>query len=124
MDTPLPRGGDLIRFNLETGEWKPIRPWAPAFTELRLNRDAPIALDPHDPTAIYYGSQFVHKSVNRGETWQIISGDLTANDPARRREARRDGPEEEGRRHDHGHRPESARPRRDLGRARTKATFR
>ena len=90
------RGGDLIRFNLETGEWKPIRPWAPAFTELRLNRDAPIALDPHDPTAIYYGSQFVHKSVNRGETWQIISGDLTANDPARRREARGDGPEEEG----------------------------
>ena len=90
------RGGDLIRFNLETGEWKPIRPWAPAFIELRLNRDAPIALDPHQPAAIYYGSQFVHKSVNRGETWQIISGDLTANDPARRREARRDGPEEEG----------------------------
>ena len=90
------RGGDLTRFNLETGEWKPIRPWAPAFTELRLNRDVPIALDPHQPAAIYYGSQFVHKSVNRGETWQIISGDLTANDPAERREARRDGPEEEG----------------------------
>ena len=90
------RGGDLIRFNLETGERKRIRPWAPAFVELRLSRDAPIALDPHDPAAIYYGSQFVHRSVNRGETWQIISGDLTANDPARRREAPRNGPQEEG----------------------------
>ena len=91
------RDGELIRFNLETGERKRIRPWAPAFTELRLNRDAPIALDPHNPTAIYYGSQFVHKSINRGETWQIISGDLTANDPARRREVRNaDGPDEAG----------------------------
>ena len=66
MDTLLPGRGDLIRFNLETGERKPIRPWAPAFTELRLNRDVPIALDPHEPAAIYYGSQFVHKSVKPG----------------------------------------------------------
>ena len=105
------RSGELIRFNLQTGERKPIRPWAPDFAELRFNRDAPIALDPHDPEGIYYGSQFVHKSGNRGGTWQIISGDLTANDPARRRGDRRnasdtngfganaetvDGPEDEG----------------------------
>ena len=77
--------GELIRFDSETGERKPIRPWAPDFAELRVNRDAPIALDPHDPEGIYYGSQFVHWSGNRGGTWQIISGDLTANDPARRR---------------------------------------
>ena len=106
--------GELIYFNLQTGERKPIRPWAPEFAELRFNRDAPIALDPHDPEGIYYGSQFVHKSGNRGGTWQIISGDLTADDPARRREDRRnvsdtngfaanaanagmvDGPEDEG----------------------------
>ncbi len=80
------RGGGLVRFNLETGERKNIRPWAPALTTLRFNRDVPIALDPHDPAAIFYGSQFVHRSVNRGETWQIISGDLTANDPAGRRQ--------------------------------------
>ena len=79
------RDGGLVRFNLETGERKLIRPWAPAFTNLRLNPDAPIALDPHNPAGIFYGSQFVHKSTNRGETWQIISGDLTANDPAGRR---------------------------------------
>jgi photosystem II stability/assembly factor-like uncharacterized protein len=82
------RAGDLIRFDLQTGERKRIRPWAPAFADLRINRDTPIALDPHDSEAIYFGSQFVHRSVNRGETWQIISNDLTANDPAGRREAR------------------------------------
>ena len=105
------RSGDLIRFDTQTGERKRIRPWGPDFANLRLNRDAPIALDPHDSDGIYYGSQFVHKSVNRGDTWQIISGDLTASDPARRREDRgnaptagglatdpmaEDGPEDEG----------------------------
>ena len=83
----ITRTGDLIRFDLRTGERKRIRPWAPAFADLRLNRDPPIALDPHDSEALYFGSQFVHRSVNRGETWQIISSDLTANDPAERREA-------------------------------------
>ena len=77
--------GELVRFDSETGERKPIRPWAPDFAGLRFNRDSPIALDPHDPEGIYYGSQFVHRSGNRGGTWQIISGDLTAGDPARRR---------------------------------------
>ena len=90
------RSGELIRFNLQTGERKPIRPWAPNFAELRFNREVPIALDPHDPEGIYYGSQFVHKSGNRGGTWQIISGDLTANDPARRREDRRNASDTNG----------------------------
>ncbi len=83
-------GGDLIRFDIRTGERKTIRPWAPDIAELRFNRDTPIALDPHEAQGIYLGSQFVHRSGNRGGTWQIISGDLTANDPAGRREDRRD----------------------------------
>ncbi len=83
-------GGDLVRFDIRTGERKAIRPWAPDVAELRFNRDTPIALDPHEAEGIYFGSQFVHRSGNRGGTWQIISGDLTANDPAGRREDRRD----------------------------------
>ncbi len=90
------RSGDLIRFDTQTGERKRIQPWAPDFADLRLNRDVPIALDPHEPEGIYYGSQFVHKSVNRGDSWQIISGDLTANDPSGRREDRDDAPAGDG----------------------------
>ena len=50
----------------------------------RFQRVAPMATSPHDPRAVYYGSQFVHKSLDGGETWQTISPDLTANDPTYR----------------------------------------
>ncbi|KAA3630576.1 MAG: hypothetical protein DWQ02_17900 [Bacteroidetes bacterium] len=38
-------------------------------------------MDPFDQTTIYFGSQFVHKSDDQGFTWDIISPDLTTNDP-------------------------------------------
>ncbi|MEE2669627.1 MAG: hypothetical protein VYD78_06460 [Gemmatimonadota bacterium] len=77
----MSQAGKLIRFELSTGERKQIPPWAPEASPLRFNWNAPLATDPHDPGVIYYGSQFVHKSVDRGDTWQIISADLTTNDP-------------------------------------------
>lgn len=73
--------GYLYRWNLRTGERKDIRPSAPAGVELRFNWNAAIALDPFDPAVVYYGSQFVHRSTDRGDSWEIISGDLTTNDP-------------------------------------------
>lgn len=74
--------GYLRRFNIETGELKDIRPPAPNdSTELRFNWNAAIALDPFDPSTIYFGSQFVHKSTNKGESWEIISPDLTTDNP-------------------------------------------
>ncbi len=72
--------GYVVRWNLRTGERKDIRPSAPdAKTELRFNWNAGMAVDPFDPNGIYYGSQFVHKSSDRGESWKIISPDLTTN---------------------------------------------
>ncbi|HET7710824.1 MAG TPA: hypothetical protein VFL80_02745, partial [Thermoanaerobaculia bacterium] len=55
------------------------RPSGPDGTELRFNWNAGIAVDPFDPNTLYYGSQFVHKSTNRGDAWTIISPDLTTN---------------------------------------------
>jgi photosystem II stability/assembly factor-like uncharacterized protein len=75
----MSQGGNLQRLDFRTGERKPIRPWAPEGTRLRFNWNAPIATDPYDPGTILYGSQFVHRSRNRGDTWQIISQDLTTN---------------------------------------------
>ena len=82
----MSQGGDLIRFDVRTGERKRIRPWAPDSTRLRFNWNAAIAADPYIPGGIYYGSQFVHKSVDRGGTWQIISADLTTNDPDKQKQ--------------------------------------
>ncbi len=72
--------GYIVRWDLRTGERKDIRPPAPdGATELRFNWNAGMAVDPFDPNAIYYGSQFLHKSTNRGDAWTIISPDLTTN---------------------------------------------
>ncbi|HNO89627.1 MAG TPA: hypothetical protein PKK77_01000, partial [bacterium] len=46
----------------------------------RYNWNAGFALDPFDAKTIYYGSQFLHKSTDKGDTWEIISPDLTTND--------------------------------------------
>jgi len=76
------QGGNLYRWNLDTGEQKLVMPDPPdADTELRFNWNAALAIDPFDPNTVYYGSQFVHRSHNRGHSWEIISGDMTSNDP-------------------------------------------
>ncbi len=78
----MSQGGFLFTWNLDNGEQRVIRPSPPApDVELRFNWDAPLAIDPFDPATIYYGSQFVHKSSDRGLSWSIISPDLTSNDP-------------------------------------------
>jgi photosystem II stability/assembly factor-like uncharacterized protein len=74
----MSQGGNLARYDAETGANVFIRPTAPDLkTRLRFNWNAAFALDPLDKTTIYYGSQFVHKSVDKGMNWEIISPDLT-----------------------------------------------
>ena len=83
----MSQGGNLMRFDLETSGAEGIRPPAPdADTELRFNWNAGIAVDPFDPTVVYYGSQFLHRTGDRGETWEIISPDLTTDDPEKQRQ--------------------------------------
>ena len=44
----------------------------------RFQRVSPMATSPHDPEVIYYGSQYLHRSRDKGVTWEKISPDLTA----------------------------------------------
>jgi photosystem II stability/assembly factor-like uncharacterized protein len=44
----------------------------------RFQRVSPMATSPHDPSVVYYGSQYVHRSRDKGVTWERISPDLTA----------------------------------------------
>ena len=75
----MSQGGSLVRYDLRTGSRKSIRPPAPEGIELRFHWNSAIALDPFDGNTVFYGSQFVHPSNNRGEAWQLISPDLTTN---------------------------------------------
>ncbi|MCL7960846.1 MAG: hypothetical protein M8861_11670 [marine benthic group bacterium] len=83
--------GFLARWDLRTGERKDIRPAPAPGGHLRFNWNAGFAQDPFDDGTIYYGSQYVHRSRDRGETWEIISGDLTTNNPEWQRQAESGG---------------------------------
>ena len=45
----------------------------------RFQRVVPMAVSPFDPNTVFYGSQYVHKSIDGGVSWTVISPDLTAN---------------------------------------------
>ncbi|MFC4220208.1 WD40/YVTN/BNR-like repeat-containing protein [Flagellimonas marina] len=51
----------------------------PKNLKLRANWNGPVMVSPHDPNTIYYGSQYVMKSTDRGVTWETMSEDLTRN---------------------------------------------
>ena len=72
--------GTLARIDMITGEVTDVQP-QPRDKENyeRFNWDAPILVSPHKPQRLYFGSQRVWKSDNRGDSWQPISGDLTRN---------------------------------------------
>ncbi|MEM7050226.1 MAG: hypothetical protein AAF604_11240 [Acidobacteriota bacterium] len=84
--------GFLRRWDVASGARQDIRPApTPEGADLRFNWSAAIALDPFDPAVVYYGSQFVHKSTDRGDSWTVISDDLTSNRPEWQRQAEAGG---------------------------------
>jgi photosystem II stability/assembly factor-like uncharacterized protein len=74
--------GSLQRTDLRTWESTSIAPQPPdANTRLRFNWCSPLLLSAHNPRIVYFGSQFLWKSLDRGAHWKAISPDLTTNDP-------------------------------------------
>lgn len=70
--------GTLSRIDVSTGEVVDIQPQPEAGEDFeRFNWDAPILVSPHDPARIYFASQRIWRSDNRGDEWKAISGDLT-----------------------------------------------
>lgn len=70
--------GNLYRTDLGRGESMPIQPVPePGEAAERWNWDSPILISPHDNERLFFGSQRVWMSDDRGDSWQAISGDLT-----------------------------------------------
>ncbi len=79
--------GYVSRYDYLTGNNYMVRPTHPdPNVRLRFNWNSAINIDPVDPKTLYFGSQFVHKSTDKGLTWQIISPDLTTNDPQKQKQ--------------------------------------
>ncbi len=67
--------------NSSSGRKQLLPPVYPEEPHLRGQWVAPTLISPHNPDIIYHGMQYVMKSLDKGDTWEFISGDLTFNDP-------------------------------------------
>ena len=75
---------NVWRIDQDNKQVKTIQPLpVEGYDKLRFNWNAPMALSASAPDRIYMGSQYLHKSDDMGASWQIISPDLTTNDPAK-----------------------------------------
>ncbi len=78
--------GELFRYDRRTGQAQVIAPdairnFGEAHPEHRYTWTSPVVFSPQDPHTLYFGSQYVLRSSNRGNSWQQISPDLTGTDP-------------------------------------------
>lgn len=70
--------GHLVRYDKRSGENVSIQPQPGAGDEpCRWNWDSPLIISPHSRTRLYYGSQRLYRSDDRGDTWRVVSPDLS-----------------------------------------------
>lgn len=72
--------GVLQRVDRATGERRRIQPWQPQDPDVpawRWNWSAPLEISPHDPATLYFAANVVFRSRDRGDSWTVISPDLT-----------------------------------------------
>ncbi len=82
-------GGIVVRFEVDRRQFRSVEVWpdqsrgSAAGVRYRFVWDAPLHISPHDHTTVYVGSQHVHRTTNGGQSWEVISPDLTLNDRSR-----------------------------------------
>jgi photosystem II stability/assembly factor-like uncharacterized protein len=82
----LSQRANIQRYDRETGEMVGIQPEHPDGTPIRFNWNAGVNIDPFDKKTIYLGGQYLFKSSDHGHNWEIISPDLTTNDPEKQKQ--------------------------------------
>jgi hypothetical protein len=82
-----PLGGIVTRYNEKTNQYRQLEVWpeysAGSYASLlkyRFQWTFPLLISPHDNKTIYVTSQHVHRTNDDGQTWEVISPDLTLND--------------------------------------------
>ncbi|MCP4155775.1 MAG: glycosyl hydrolase [bacterium] len=71
------QNGSLLRYDKKSGEMTFIKPQAAKGEVMRCNWDSPIVISPHSPTRLYFASQRLYRSDNRGDSWTAVSPDLS-----------------------------------------------
>ncbi|WP_373288337.1 WD40/YVTN/BNR-like repeat-containing protein [Maribacter cobaltidurans] len=82
--------GFLTRVNHEKGTVRGINVWpdnpmgaGAEAMKYRFQWNFPILFSRHDPNKLYTFSNHVHMTTNEGQSWEVLSGDLTRNDPTK-----------------------------------------
>jgi photosystem II stability/assembly factor-like uncharacterized protein len=80
-------GGTITKFDADTRTAESIRAYPDSQTgqkaadmKYRFQWNAPIRVSPHNSNVVYHASQYVHRSMDKGKSWEVISPDLTRND--------------------------------------------
>ncbi len=83
-------GGAMARFDERNHQAREVEVWpmdvsgaSAAEVKYRFNWEFPITISPHDHNKVYVGSQYVHVTADGGNSWQVMSPDLTRNDKSR-----------------------------------------
>ncbi len=82
-------GGIVVRYEEDRRQYRSVEVWpeqsrgAASGVRYRFVWDAPLHISPHDHNTVYVGSQHVHRTTNGGQSWDVISPDLTRNDRSR-----------------------------------------
>ncbi len=82
LDTNIVYGGTASRYNWTTRQDQSIPPMLAHPGQYRRTWTLPLVFSPRNPRELYYGSQVLFRTRDAGQTWQIISPDLTREDPA------------------------------------------
>ncbi len=87
------QGADNVwRYDVDRNRTKTIQPLQEqGKAKLRFNWNPPMAVSSHAPDRFYMGTQFVHRSNDMGDSWSIISPDLTTNDPSKQDQSKSGG---------------------------------
>jgi photosystem II stability/assembly factor-like uncharacterized protein len=85
-------GGIVTQFDVRTNNIHAVEVWPQATTgtpadsvKFRFQWTFPLTISPHDHNTVYVGSQFVHQTSDGGNSWAIISPDLTRNDKSKQK---------------------------------------
>ncbi|MGH9543041.1 MAG: WD40/YVTN/BNR-like repeat-containing protein [Terriglobales bacterium] len=82
-------GDEVTRWDARSKLARSVSPWfhtldsTPSETKYRCHWTPPLAIDPFDPNTIYYGCQVIFKTSNGGQSWTVISPDLSTHDPSK-----------------------------------------
>ena len=83
------RDARLVRYEQNRRQMRDVEIWperdsgTSADLKYRFVWDAPLHISAHDHNTVYFGSQHVHRTTDGGQSWQVISPDLTLNDKSR-----------------------------------------